>query len=143
MNKADKKRLVKEVGVRLKELREALQLKQDRMASHFGTARTNYTKNENGETLPNIHALNVLAGLFDVSLDWLLCGKGPMFYKEKGEQAGDRETQEAFGSQMAMKDVRDLMEDMDCIPLLRYEVLSFYYRFKRDNKELVEETMKE
>jgi hypothetical protein len=66
-----------------------------------------------------------------------------MFYKGKEEQAGDRETQEVFGSQIAMKDVRGLVEDMDRNPLLRYEVLSFYYRFKRDNKELVEETMKE
>ena len=56
---------------------------------------------------------------------------------------GDFFFQESFGSQIAMKDVRGLVEDVDRIPLLRYEVLSFYYRFKRDNKEWVEKTMKE
>ena len=40
------------------------------------------------------------------------------------------------------KDVKELLEHMEHIPLLRHEVLAFFYRFKEEYKEMVETTMK-
>jgi transcriptional regulator with XRE-family HTH domain len=128
----NRKQLLKEVGFRLKEMREASKCSQERMAAHFGIGRSAYTKNENGETFLSLNALSELGNTFDVSLDWLICNKGPMFYKEKARQG------EIISMEVVKEDVLELLEHMERLPLLRYEVLSFFQRFKVENKELVD-----
>lgn len=139
MIKASKESLKKEIGFRLKKVREKLDLSHQEMAYYFGTARTNYTKKETGENFPNLSALNVLGSHFDVSLDWLICNKGPMFYKAK-----DKEAQvDGIGMEVVKEDVKELVEYMERIPLLRYEMLTHFQRFKAENKDLVEDVLKE
>jgi transcriptional regulator with XRE-family HTH domain len=149
--------LRKTIGYRLKELRKSISYTQEKMATHFGLKRTSYSKYEIGETAPNYLVLEKLGNDFDTSLDWLICGKGPMIFKEKtaGETAN---TQPEAGINQVENDVlpipcsprqeqegkslsrehRELVEHMEKIPLLHYEVMGFYHRFKIDNKELVE-----
>jgi hypothetical protein len=44
---------------------------------------------------------------------------------------------------MAPYEVRELLQHMERIPLLRHEVLSFFYKFKLDYKDLVESSIKD
>jgi transcriptional regulator with XRE-family HTH domain len=71
------------VGSRLKRLREQLNYSPDRMAAHFELTVSDYSKNENGETLPGLDTLRRLSDDFDISLDWLILNKGPKYFKEK------------------------------------------------------------
>ncbi len=110
-------------------MREALKCSQEKMGAHLGIKRASYTKYETSRALPSLNSLNVLATHFDVSLDWLVSEKGPMFYKGK-VQAED--TGEFMG------EVKELFDQMNRIPLLRHEVLSCFHKFKLDYKDLVE-----
>ncbi|NIM11540.1 MAG: helix-turn-helix domain-containing protein [Candidatus Aminicenantes bacterium] len=133
----DSKALKREMSLRFKQMREALEYSQEKMAAHLGVVRPSYTKYESGFALPSLPTLRVLAASFDVSLDWLVANKGPMFFNEKAvpEKKSDLEN--------VMDDVKELLESMERIPLLRYEVLSFFQKFKLEYKELVESSEKE
>ena len=130
------------------------------MATYFGLKRTSYSKYETGETSPNYLVLEKLGNDFDVSLDWLVCGKGPMIFKEKttGETANaqpeeeikqvedeapqtPRPPRQEQEEKPFSREHRELVEHMEKIPVLHYEVMGFYHRFKIDNKELVETAM--
>lgn len=152
--------LRKTIGYRLKELRKSISYTQEKMATYFGLKRTSYSKYETGETSPNYLVLEKLGNDFDVSLDWLICGKGPMIFKEKttGETANvqpeegikqvenevpplPRPPRQEQEERAFSREHRELVEHMEKIPLLHYEVMGFYHRFKIDNKELVETAM--
>lgn len=149
--------LRKTIGYRLKELRQLLNFTQEKMAVYFGLKRTSYSKYEVGEISPNYLVLEKLGNDFDVSLDWLICGKGPMFFKEKmAEETANTQPEEGIKQvenevpqipqsprqeqeeKPFSREHRELVEHMEKIPLLHYEVMGFYHRFKIDNKELVE-----
>ncbi len=72
-------------------------------------------------------------------MDWLILNKGPMLYKEK-----DSENQAATNPLDALpREIRELVEHMECIPVLKYETLLSFHQFKENHKELVESSMKE
>ena len=131
-----RKKLAVEIGSRLKVMRKALNISQERMAANFGVSRTTYTNNEVGKTFPGLHALKVLADSFEVSMDWLICSRGPMLYGDRMEQ------KQETGLGSVLGEVKELLEHMEHVPLLRHEVLSFFYKFKLENRELVETAMK-
>lgn len=81
----------------------------------------------------------MLGNHFDVSLDWLICSKGPMFYQAKDKEA----RADGIGMEVVKEDVKELVEYMERIPLLRYEMLTHFQRFKAENKDLVNDALKE
>jgi transcriptional regulator with XRE-family HTH domain len=131
-----RKKLAEEIGSRLKVMREALNISQERMAANFGVSRTTYTNNEVGNTFPGLHVLKVLGDSFDISMDWLICSRGSMLYGNRMEQ------KQETGPGSVLGEVKELLEHMEHIPLLRHEVLSFFYKFKLENRELVGAAMK-
>ncbi len=133
----DDKALREEVAVRFRRISESLRRTQTQMAAHLGIVRPSYTRYETGKMFPGLSILHRLAKEFDISLDWLIADKGPMFYKDKmsAEEKTARENMAA--------EVKELLEHMECIPLLHYKVMTFLHQFKLDHKELVESTMKD
>ncbi|HLP61854.1 MAG TPA: helix-turn-helix transcriptional regulator [Candidatus Deferrimicrobium sp.] len=133
----DKNRLLREVGDRLRAVRATLKYSRGEMGSHFGISSTGYTKNENGMTSPGIRALYKLGAGFNISLDWLICGKGSIFFK------GQAPLEEKLGVKegVILDDVKDLLQHMERIPRLRYEILGHFHKFKEENKELISSSM--
>ena len=127
----NRKDLRKAVGIRLKKVRKSLSLTQEQIVSSFDTGRATFSRNEKGETFPNYIALYNLAMSYDVSLDWLICEKGPMFFEKKVSLTARRDEEE-----------QELLYCMDRIPLLRHEVMAFFLRFKMENDTLVESVLK-
>ena len=123
---------LKAIGFRFKHLREELRISRDRMAAQLGISLSNYYKYEYGEVFPGLSVLTLLAVHFKVSLDWLITNKGPMFYNEKAKLEKDATFEGVMG------EVSDILADMEQIPLLRYEILSFYHKFKLEHKALLE-----
>jgi transcriptional regulator with XRE-family HTH domain len=139
----DKKNLLIEIGYKLKKVREALRLKNSELADDIGFNRSSFCRYESGKTPPGIKTLYGLGEKFNISLDWLICNKGEMFYREIAATELEKESMEppAPPSSPTLDslpgDIRELLEHMERIPLLRYEILTYFLKFKDKNKELV------
>lgn len=152
-NTISKEKLLREIGMRLKQVRKTFNLNQADMALKSGFRRTTYVNNERRRTFPGALAFSRWAESLGISLDWLICNRGSMVYtaKEEPRQEDVLSTPEAPGIQKVPKkkeeikisdDIRELLEDIDRLPLLRFEVLAFHQRFKLKNRELFEPAIK-
>jgi len=128
----DNTKLLQETASRIRELRESLKYTPEKMAAHLEISYSAYLKYEYGNTFPRPYTLALMAEAFAVSLDWLITGKGPMFYKDKS-QPGEKTV---MGPEW--DDVKELIDYMERLPVLRYEMLTHFHMFKLKNKELLE-----
>jgi transcriptional regulator with XRE-family HTH domain len=142
-----RKDILKDIGYRLKKVREALNNSGPQMASEFGVMRSSYLRNESGKTCPGIMSMRILGNRFNISLDWLICEKGPMYYREK-EQKQQEPSKTVLETKPAPEtldslpgDIRELLDHMKRIPLLRYETLASFHKFKEEYKEMVSAAM--
>ncbi len=62
-------------GRRLKEARTHRQLTQNEVANKLGIDFTTISKYENNKSQPDNDILRELAGIYEVSLDWLISGE--------------------------------------------------------------------
>lgn len=62
---------MKEVGKRLKTLRESIQLSQAKIAQMFGTNQSSLNRYEHGQSEPPMALLRKYADYFDVSMDYI------------------------------------------------------------------------
>jgi len=143
-----RKDLLKEIGYKLKKARRALKYSAGFMISSLQLVPSSYYRNENGKTCPDIMSLQILGREFGISLDWLVCDKGPMFYKEKDREESQEEIPEAAEKEPLQDpldtlpdEIKELVKHMERIPLLRYEILASFHRFKGEYKETVSEAM--
>jgi transcriptional regulator with XRE-family HTH domain len=63
---------VKELGVRLRKLREGVKLSQTKIADMIGASQVSINRYESGTGFPPLKTLVWYADFFDVSLDYLL-----------------------------------------------------------------------
>jgi transcriptional regulator with XRE-family HTH domain len=143
-----RKELVKLISKRLIRIREYLKYSRAQMAGAMGSSESSYYKNEIAKTSPDIVNYYSIARTFNVSLDWLIVGRGDMFYQEPEPMPnppieGSPREEPALMGEGLRQDVKELLDHMEHIPMLRYEVLSMFQHFKANNKELVAETMKD
>ncbi len=134
----DKKTIMREIGYKLKKLRESLRYRIFEMADYLGNERTSYTRYELGQTPPKLMTLYKVAEKFDISLDWLIRNKGPMYFKQK---QGNQTEPPPTPADAPPDDIKELLDHMQDIPLLRYEVLTMFHKFKEKNKDMVEQAM--
>ena len=138
MKKKDKTKFMQETGTRLRKLREALGCTREEMAESVGYTESGYAKNELGVHFPGIFSLSRLSKKFDVSMDWLLFGKGPMYYKSKEteKKVVPRKEEDSLMADLekVMPDVRELLGHMKQDPKLRHEVLLNFYKYKENKK---------
>ena len=65
---------IKQIAMRLRGLRDALELSVEEVASRTGLSVEEYTSMESGETDLSVSALQKISGQFGVSLDELMFG---------------------------------------------------------------------
>jgi transcriptional regulator with XRE-family HTH domain len=129
-----------EIGARLRKMRDAYRYSIVGMANQLSVHRETYGKNEMGISVPGAISLYNLGNLFNISLDWLVCNKGPMYFTEKtGEQ---KAADAAAGSPPLSDEIKELVDYMGKIPLLRYEILSQFHRFREEHQAMVEKAIK-
>jgi transcriptional regulator with XRE-family HTH domain len=139
----DRKNLLIEIGIKLRQARQSLHFTMSQLADNVGNDRTGYSRYEKGKVSPKLVTLYKLGEMYDISLDWLIRNKGPMFYKEKEIKEPEKIIVEIPAPSQKPTvdslpaDTRELLDHMEKIPLLRHEVLAFFLKFKNKNKELV------
>jgi transcriptional regulator with XRE-family HTH domain len=145
----DQKTLMKEIGNKLKEIREPSGYNHREMGERLGIDKTSYYRYENGETPPKLMTLYKLGSEFDISLDWLIRGIDPMHCKEREVK---KEAEPPLPPppppppapvEILPDDVKELVEHMDRIPVLRYKILLYFLHLKEKYKETVDAVMKE
>ncbi|NIM12336.1 MAG: hypothetical protein GTO45_09500 [Candidatus Aminicenantes bacterium] len=83
-----------------------------------------------------------LGSEFDISLDWLIRGIEPMHCQER-EAKKEAEPPPPEPLETLPDDVKELVEHMEQIPVLRYKVLLYFLHLKEKYKETIETAMKE
>ncbi len=134
----DIKSLKNTLSRRLIELRQSLHYSTRKMGEYFRVSATTYHRYEQGKMLPSFPGLYSAAEKLGISLDWLVCSKGPVYYEDKEK----KDSLQNLLSNTSTEEISDLLEHMNRIPLLRHEVFTCFYKFKTDHKELVAEGMK-
>lgn len=134
---ADKIR--KELGERLNALRYEKRFNRDQMAAWMGTTHSGYYKNEKGQNLPGIASLSRLANEHDISMDWLLFGKGPRLFKEKSkvehlanelEKTKHEKENAVPGFRESLKPgLNDMLNTIDEEPGLYHSIMVFYHEY--------------
>jgi len=68
-------------------------------------------------------------GKYNISMDYLLCNRGTLYYKEKE------------GKDIMDEEIKEMLDLMSKVPLVRHSVMSYYQRFKLENPELIEKEL--
>ena len=139
-------------GARLRELRRHLGRSRGEMARRLDISRQAYDKNENGETFPRKATLEILVNEYDLSMDWLTFGNGPMFYNKERQRVESLEkelaalkreheemlvAEQEIAGKIVVDDkpgLRELLADMDRAPLLYFRIMAYFQEFKMQNR---------
>lgn len=128
----DRKTLLRNIGEKLRNIRDSLKLERFQMADRIGAYRTSYYRYEIGETSPQLTSLYHLGHTDNISMDWLILNRGPMHFKDI--RATPEPPKETVPPIALERDVKELLEHMEKSPLLRHEILLMFYKFKEDHK---------
>lgn len=63
----------------LKEVRNSLSISQGQMANDLKIQQSQYSRYENGTSKPSVEVLEKLVKQFNININYLLTGNGPMF----------------------------------------------------------------
>lgn len=122
------------IAARLREVREHLRFSQKKMGGHFDMKENAYGKTETGYSAPSLKLLYMLATGFDVSLDWLVCGRGTMFY---GTPEG-KETSAKTEREELNQEIDEMLELIEKLPLARHLILGYFQKFKVDYSDVIQ-----
>jgi transcriptional regulator with XRE-family HTH domain len=112
MTEDSKKLTNKQIGERLRELRQSKKMKQEDMAAVLGISVPAYSKIETGVNEISSKHLLTLKKKFNVSIDWLLCGEI---------------TNNAKGFGINDEHVEKMLADMKKWKTVLFSILSHYY----------------
>jgi transcriptional regulator with XRE-family HTH domain len=88
---------LKEIGKRIKKVREVLNLTQKELCDIIGIGRAILTKYENGDLIPSQKFLKLLKYELKVNPNWILTGEGEMFLNDEKEKIIKIEKQDVKG----------------------------------------------
>jgi transcriptional regulator with XRE-family HTH domain len=139
----DRNSLLRDIAHRLRKIREPLGYTHREMGELINVDRSSYTRYESGETFARMMSLYQLGTKLDISMDWLIINKGPMYYKEKEVNEGKTAGEPPIPGKTLPDDVGELLEIMEKVPVLRYKVLLYFHELKEEHKEMIAAAMKD
>lgn len=119
-----------EVGKRLKDVRRTLRLTLDEISKKTGLSKSGISYMEIGNKKPSSVYMCELSEQFNVNINWVLTGKGSMFKPEVALNL-------KFGEDNEI--IQELIFYIENISFARHDILRYFHKFKRDNKEVVDE----
>ncbi|HLP45034.1 MAG TPA: helix-turn-helix transcriptional regulator [Candidatus Kapabacteria bacterium] len=122
------------IGQRIKEIRNKLQLKQKDLAEALDIAGCYLSELESGKGNPCHAFFYKLSTRFGVSLDYLFHGEGDMFRKTKMLEEKEKDLEN--DNTMTTENLNLLIE---LSPMFKYQVLGFAAKFKLDNADIIKQ----
>lgn len=129
-NKFDK--LPVNLGDQIKRIREALNLNQKEFAKKLGLSNSYLCEIEKGNRGPGFKFFIHFAERLNVSLDWLMLGKGSMFFNESTDSPSDN-----YKVLEQIPQARELIEMLAKSPYARFSILAFSTSFFLNNEETI------
>ena len=75
--------MIKDIGVRIKQIRSEKKLTQDEFSNILGIKQANLSHIENKGSKISVEILDKIISNFDINADWLLSGEGKIFRNEQ------------------------------------------------------------
>ena len=116
--------LNKIIGERFRQVREKIGLKQYELAKQLGCGKANISLIETGAIFPNIAIMNQLKNKFNVNLNFLIAGDGPVFNEEKNESFNILDFNEYKG------DILTMLNEMKNSKSIMHQVLASFFEIK-------------
>jgi len=132
----NKKSMLETFSKRVTALRQSLHLSRRKMAVFFRATEVTYRRYEQGFILPSFMSLVAAGEELGISLDWLVYGRGEMYYRDIAERVAKQVVHEA-----ASPEVLNLMDHIKRVPLVRNELLSHFYKIKTEHEEVIAREM--
>jgi len=139
-----RKELIGKVAERLKKIKQVHRYDANTMAAKLGVTTNTYRRNENSNSMPDAYSLYYLSKTLNISLDWLISERGPMYFTEIKPGKEEELNVEKKGSpnpytlppvlQNLEDDLRELFDTMQQSPQLRYEILAHFHKYKKEQK---------
>lgn len=137
----DIRSLVKEMGYKLRKIRESLRLRPSEMARRLELDKATYLRYENSANAPGVKTLYKIGLDYGISLDWYILNRGPQYYAEVEKKLKLGEPGPTLLDRFPA-DVTELLEYMERVPSFRYEVLLFFHRYKEEHGDKAGEVKK-
>jgi len=123
-----------QIGSRFKQFRDFLGLKQSEIADILGLTQATIAGIEKGKSFPTIPALIILLEKYDLSVPWLLTGKGNMIaFKIDGKKN--------HGEYESLMD--DFLFHIENVDMVRFAMLGYFIGYKEQNKSVIESLLKQ
>jgi len=129
-------------GSRLKAIRKRLKLKQVPFSAKLNISVTNLSEIENNKTRPGYDFFYKIVEEFDVNLNYLVLGKGPMFRKTGDEKVkGSAGGLDMGGLDYEVTDagVENFLFYFFNSSYVRYHFMAELVRVLSENKEIINE----
>jgi len=139
------------IASRMRTIRTEKGLTVLELSSQLGVGPNDYRKYESAVYSPPIHIQVFLAEKFNISLDWLILNKGPMYrdqietalrQSEKFKQESQPKSVQAGGVEVASdaviitsQEIKDLVRFMEANPVYKFQLLSDFYRYKQEGEK--------
>ena len=123
-----------EIGLRLKDIRQKLKMTQQQLGDKLGINGSAVGKYENGISFPTGKMLDLLASQYNVSMDYLLCGRGTLFYDDEDTPDWSRSGNMVEGD----KELEELFSLVTSMSWVRHAVVGYFQRFRLEHRHLID-----
>lgn len=122
---------LKNIGIRLRGLRDALNITLEQMNKLTGISRSYISDFERGRKLPSSKYLFYLIENFSADINYIYTGRGEMFLKSEEEEGKPYD----FGKYE--EEINDLLYHITRIPNALYAVLGFFSDYKVNKEKFI------
>jgi transcriptional regulator with XRE-family HTH domain len=121
-----------EYGTRLRKLRESMGMTQREFAAKMEFSNSAVSEFESMANKPGYTILAKLHSTFNISIDYILFGKGSPFIDDMDKRFSE------FDLGDRKESVMELLEQMEKSPIFMHNILAMAYDFLATNRKLIE-----
>lgn len=127
---------LKEIGIRIKEIRKNLRVTQKEMASELKMSACYLSEIESGKGNPGHAFYYKISTRYNVNLNYLFHGEGEMYTRIKfKKKPGEDENRDEI------ENIEDLSWYLENSPLVKVQVIGFAAKFKYENEEIIKKNI--
>jgi transcriptional regulator with XRE-family HTH domain len=130
---------IKDVGMRVKAVRDKLNLKQGAYATKLGISQSFLSYIEKGLRKPSYELLLSLLSNFKVNLHWIVTGVGDMFIPDTNpEQQVKEKFSRLFPGVPPDQDVLELVKNLE-VPIIKNALMEKYLLYRKKYEDFIRE----
>lgn len=137
--KTNRIKSIKEVGLRVKAVRDKLNLKQGAYAKKLDISQSFLSYIEKGQRKPSYELLLSLLSVFNVNLHWIVTGAGDMFIPDTNpEQQLKEQFSRLFPHVPTDQEVLDMIKHLE-VPIIKNALLEKYLLYRKRYEDFIRE----